>query len=155
MIRCKKKLNEIIDYAEVVYKDKYAAIEKVKNLLKKLYESHFLENFAQTEDFVPTIHFYITNECNLKCKHCYMDAGKSLEDELSEEEIKLFFGKLNKVIGPTTVVLSGGEPLLKRNFMAISEYIRDLGNRTVLITNGTLIDKKNARKIANLFDIFR
>ncbi|MCC7087704.1 MAG: radical SAM protein [Dehalococcoidia bacterium] len=48
-----------------------------------------------------------------------------------------------------SVLLSGGEPLMRPELFAFAEYARRLGPRTVLSTNGTLIDGATARRIHN------
>ena len=34
-----------------------------------------------------SLHLYLTNACNLRCPHCYMNAGKTGDNELTYEEI--------------------------------------------------------------------
>jgi sulfatase maturation enzyme AslB (radical SAM superfamily) len=34
------------------------------------------------------VHFSITNECPLRCKHCYVEAGEKLSNELTLNEVK-------------------------------------------------------------------
>jgi len=40
----------------------------------------------------------ITYACNLKCKHCYANAGKPLQDELTTKEAKQCIDKLARVL---------------------------------------------------------
>ena len=37
-----------------------------------------------------------TNRCNLKCKHCYQDAGTNFEDELSTDEGKKLIDEITR-----------------------------------------------------------
>ena len=60
----------------------------------------------------------ITYACNLKCKHCYANAGKKLEHELTTEEAKRVIDILDKVSVPI-ISFSGGEPLAHPNFYKI------------------------------------
>lgn len=53
----------------------------------------------------------ITYACNLRYKHCYANAGRALEDELTTEEAEQVIDKLNRVSVPI-IAFSGGEPLV-------------------------------------------
>ena len=58
--------------------------------------------------------FIVTNSCNLRCKHCFVDAGLKIENELSIEEKYKAIDNLHK-LGIKKVTFSGGEPLLDKN----------------------------------------
>jgi putative heme d1 biosynthesis radical SAM protein NirJ2 len=87
-----------------------------------------------------------TKACNLKCRHCYRDAGKKEGDELSLEEAKSLLEEI-ELAGFKIVVLSGGEPLLREDIFEIISYGKKLGLRIVLGTNGTLITREVAKKL--------
>lgn len=56
-------------------------------------------------------------------------------------------------LGAKTLVLTGGEPMLRRDLLEIAAYARDLGLRVNMITNATLLrDAATAERIAELFD---
>lgn len=79
-----------------------------------------------------------TQACNIKCIHCYRDAGARRGDELSTAEgIKL----LDEIArsGFKIMVFSGGEPLLRPDIFELVSHARSLGMRPVLGTNGMLI----------------
>lgn len=86
--------------------------------------------------------FAITPYCNFKCKHCYISnsyyniLNKPL---LSIDEIINIISQLEE-LGVIIILLTGGEPLLHKNFNEIWEYIYKKGIRTILFTNGSLID---------------
>ena len=81
----------------------------------------------------------ITRRCNLLCAHCRAGAENvSYEDELSTEEcFSLIDGILE--VGKPMLILTGGEPLLRRDVFQIGRYATERGLRVVLGTNGTLI----------------
>ncbi|MEE1190169.1 MAG: radical SAM protein, partial [Bacteroidales bacterium] len=83
------------------------------------------------------MHLFLTNKCNLRCRHCYMFSGESYENELSEKEIKdLLFGfKENK---GKYLILSGGEVATRKDFFNIVEYAHNIGLEVSIMTNGTL-----------------
>lgn len=86
----------------------------------------------------------ITGRCNLQCRHCYL--GESLHQDLSLEQVKNILREFEEVQG-LRLLLSGGEPLLHQNFWEINEILRDHPFRSVLLSNGTLIDKGVAKRL--------
>lgn len=51
-----------------------------------------------------------TNQCNLKCVHCYQDAKERQERELSTQEAMKMIDEIAKA-GFKIMIFSGGEPL--------------------------------------------
>ncbi|MBQ6336270.1 MAG: radical SAM protein [Ruminococcus sp.] len=98
-----------------------------------------------------TIGWDITHMCNLRCKHCYADAGKCSEHEFTLEEIKKVVDELDE-LGAVLIALSGGEPLMRRDICDIISYIRKKGIEVFLNTNGTMLTKEriNALRDAGL-----
>ena len=92
------------------------------------------------------ISWNITKECNLKCQHCYRDAGDKAYNELNLEEGKKLLDEL-KALNFRLVVFSGGEPLLREELFDWIAYACSIGLVSVLGTNGMLIDKKCAQKL--------
>jgi radical SAM protein with 4Fe4S-binding SPASM domain len=90
----------------------------------------------------------ITNKCNLKCKHCYSNAGKAIKDELTTDEAKKAIDTLDKSSVPA-IAFSGGEPLVRRDIFEITKYASDKGIYVACATNGTLITKEKAREMKN------
>jgi radical SAM protein with 4Fe4S-binding SPASM domain len=86
----------------------------------------------------------ITRECNLACKHCYLDARGPARDELNLEEGIRLIDELATLKVPV-LILTGGEPLLSRNFYDYVQHAKEAGVRCVLSTNGTLITPEVAR----------
>jgi len=59
---------------------------------------------------IPTpalVSFGITRQCDLKCKHCYSDAGEREADELSTEEAKRVISDVAE-LGARLIILDGG-----------------------------------------------
>jgi radical SAM protein with 4Fe4S-binding SPASM domain len=79
----------------------------------------------------------VTNKCNLACKHCYLRSGNS---DLPVEAIEKTFNEFED-IGGIRLMVSGGEPLLHKDFRKINELIRRYDFRAILLTNGTLLNK--------------
>ncbi|MGI6092462.1 MAG: putative heme d1 biosynthesis radical SAM protein NirJ2 [Negativicutes bacterium] len=87
-----------------------------------------------------------TQACNIKCIHCYRDAGTRRSDELSTEEGKKLLSEMAKA-GFKIIILSGGEPLFRSDIYELISHARSVGMRPVLGTNGILITDEVAVKL--------
>ena len=95
----------------------------------------------------PVVVWNITSQCNLKCRHCYIEATESAKDnEMTTEEGKAFIDDLSEMKIPV-LMFSGGEPLVRRDLFELAAYAVEKGLRIVLSTNGTLIDDFTAQLI--------
>jgi radical SAM protein with 4Fe4S-binding SPASM domain len=95
----------------------------------------------------PVVMWNLTGHCNLACQHCYMDASREAREEMSLEESIRLVDELADMKVPI-LIFTGGEPLLSRNFYALAFHAREVGLRTVISTNGTLITPEVARLLA-------
>jgi len=90
----------------------------------------------------------ITRRCNLKCVHCR--SSSELEavghPDFSLEEAKRVIDDISSYASPV-VVLSGGEPLLRKDVFDIARYGSNKGLRMCLATNGTLVTDEICEKI--------
>ena len=96
----------------------------------------------------PIVFWNITWACNLRCVHCYINAGPTPgPGELGRDEA-LRVAKELIDYGVPMVVLSGGEPLIRRDFWDILGVLSG-GTRVGVSTNGTLITRSTAKRLAN------
>jgi len=97
----------------------------------------------------PVVAWNITRACNLHCKHCYSNSDSRCgEHELSTTEAKTVIDDLAQ-FGVPVILFSGGEPILRQDLFELIEHSRTRGIKTVLSTNGTLIDEAIAAKIVS------
>ena len=87
-----------------------------------------------------------TNQCNLKCVHCYQDAEEVDERELSTAEAKKMIGEIARA-GFKIMIFSGGEPLLRPDIYELVAHAASCGLRPVFGTNGTLITDEVAVRL--------
>jgi len=88
-----------------------------------------------------------TKQCNLKCKHCYENAGpKPAPDELTTEEAKKAIDDFESA-GVVAISFSGGEPLARKDFLEVAKYAADKEFYVSVASNGTLITKTVAQKM--------
>lgn len=92
------------------------------------------------------ISWNVTNACNLRCAHCYRDAGEKIKEELNTQEGKALLRQIAQA-GFKIMIFSGGEPLMREDIFELVEYARQLGLRPVFGTNGVLISPEIAQKL--------
>ncbi len=80
----------------------------------------------------------ITNFCNLRCLHCYSAADKPHPDELTTEEAEGVIRQLAEA-GVIILGLSGGEPLLRKDWRRLVGLAVDSGLLVAIGSNGTPI----------------
>lgn len=88
----------------------------------------------------------LTKRCNLRCAHCYLDAGEAGRGELSTEEALRVVEQCARA-GTELLIISGGEPLMRKDLFQIAGHASSLGVAVVLGTNGTLITEETIRRI--------
>ncbi|MDD5155133.1 MAG: radical SAM protein [Candidatus Omnitrophica bacterium] len=88
----------------------------------------------------------ITARCNNNCRHCYVnlpaDDKKARESELSPAGIKSIAGQAID-LGALWCLITGGEPLLREDFLDIYLYLKQKGLLVSVFTNATLISDKH------------
>ena len=95
----------------------------------------------------PVVVWNITSQCNLKCRHCYIEATEAAKDnEMTTAEGMTFIDDLAEMKVPV-LMFSGGEPLVRPDLFELAAYAVEKGLRIVLSTNGTLIDDFTAQLI--------
>ncbi len=92
-------------------------------------------------------HLDITYRCNERCQHCYLDHDD--KGEMPTREIKGVLDQLAD-IGVLFLVVSGGEPLLRKDWFEILSHARALSFNVKLKTNALLIGEREATWIREL-----
>ena len=92
----------------------------------------------------------LTFRCNLKCQHCYVTHCQSDyadQKELTYPEIQTI---LDQIVdeGCLWFLLTGGEPLVRPDFLDIYTYAKRKGLLVTLFTNGTLLTPRIADYLA-------
>ena len=87
---------------------------------------------------VEHVYIELLARCNLRCAHCFMSGAPERTETLEREEV---FALLDTfaAAGGRYVTLSGGEPLLYRQFEDVARYAIALGLYSTVITNGTVL----------------
>lgn len=96
----------------------------------------------------PVVIWNLIRRCNLTCKHCYaLSADHDYAGELTLDEVFAVMEDL-KAFDVPALILSGGEPLLRPDIFEIAARARAMGFYTGLSSNGTLIDRPMAERVA-------
>lgn len=93
--------------------------------------------------------FVVTLKCIMKCRMCYI--WKNTENNLSELTLQEWKSVVKALRGfldtKYDIILSGGEPLLKKDILDLIAFSAKTGYRMSLETNAYLIDKELAKAI--------
>jgi radical SAM protein with 4Fe4S-binding SPASM domain len=86
----------------------------------------------------------ITARCNLNCRHCYINLPAAdrtaANKELSFDEIREIVDEAVS-LGALWCLVTGGEPLLRDDFLEIYLYLKRKGLLVTVFTNATLVNK--------------
>lgn len=82
----------------------------------------------------------LTHRCNLRCVHCYLNghARSSFREELGINRIVSLIDEITEA-GCLSLVITGGEPLLRNDFADIYSHAKLNGLIVTVFTNGTCI----------------
>jgi len=81
-----------------------------------------------------------TGKCNLNCRHCYQDTGQETRDLTTTQSFRVVDQLADA--GVVALGFSGGEPLLRKDFLAIARHATRRGMYCTLASNGTLITRE-------------
>ena len=98
---------------------------------------------------VYSISWNLTQRCNLHCAHCYMSAfaGADTAQELSTQECRRVIDEIAAANPNVFLILTGGEPLLRKDLFDLAACSADKGFTVVLGTNGVLLRDQQARQM--------
>jgi len=89
----------------------------------------------------------VTRSCNLACMHCRASSLQGpYAGELTTDECLSLLDDVAAFSKPV-IILTGGEPLLRKDIFEIAAHGDGLGLRMVMATNGTLVTEDVARKM--------
>jgi len=106
-----------------------------------------VERKVNALDSLKMIAWEVTRSCNLACSHCR--ASSKFGPYLNELTTKECFQLIDELasFGSLLVILTGGEPLLRKDIFQIIEYGHKQGLKLVMAPNGTLLNEENVKKI--------
>jgi MoaA/NifB/PqqE/SkfB family radical SAM enzyme len=103
------------------------------------------------------IQWHLTERCNLRCSHCYQSGSHGM-DELSFDEIRGVSEEVSEMLAAWSEIydikfspsfnITGGEPFLRQDLFDILDHLGGRGFELYILTNGTLIDREKAVRLA-------
>jgi radical SAM protein with 4Fe4S-binding SPASM domain len=96
-----------------------------------------------------TLHFNVTNTCNLSCSFCYIDAVKAKTLDIPLSRVQTLAEEASD-LGCKRVIVSGGELFARRDWLEICLAFDAFGIEVSLVTNGTLIDEAAAQSLTEI-----
>lgn len=89
--------------------------------------------------YLQSIHWSVTGQCNLRCKHCYMNAPDYKYKDMTTKECLEIIDQMEEA-NVSSVSITGGEPFMREDIWILLEYICQKGIAiTQLYTNGILV----------------
>jgi AdoMet-dependent heme synthase len=93
------------------------------------------------------VSYAVTRACNLSCLHCHVSAKEAMPDELNLKEAMRVIDEMAS-LGTQAVIFSGGEPLLRKDFvLQLASYCDDVGIIPAMLSNGLLITPETALQL--------
>ncbi len=99
--------------------------------------------------FPEVIHIDITDQCNLKCRHCRGNLYPTREGYTFDTLKKRLSEIISDYHSIKWVKISGGEPLLYDRLFDLIAFLHRAGIKTILQTNGTLLSEACLNKLKN------
>lgn len=151
----KRKFNKLsLDECKAVESGKIEEIDDLKILnIGFIRDSSFKiqkGNYIFIETKTPLKAFWdITEVCNARCIHCFTNAGEKASGELTTKQA---FSVIDELVrhGIMGIAFSGGEPMIRDDFIEILQYSADRGMLISFTTNGVLLNLDKIIKITEL-----
>ena len=141
-----KTETEILENDYDIFIKELKALEDSNPLTEKITNNDFNELLESKE--ITNCMIEITNRCQFKCDHCYVD--KNRKNDMDFKSYKKIIDELFE-INCFTIILTGGEPLLNKDFKKMYLYAKEKGMRVGINTNGFLINDE----IIKLFNKYK
>lgn len=107
-----------------------------------------VESDMRKDDEKMDLSIFITEQCNLRCKHCGYVEGKMYDHDLSVAEIQRIIDQHLALFPGSTVSFSGGEVTLRDDCLELLEYACARTPKVNFNTNGLLLTPEMAARLA-------
>jgi len=109
--------------------------------MKRIGLGSFHSELSKSDQHPLTGHIDLTYRCNLNCIHCYCKGSEDKDRELTTAEWKKILDEIHRE-GCIWLTFSGGDPLVRNDFLELYSYAKRKGFIITIFTNGqTFIDK--------------
>jgi len=121
--------------------------------MNKLLKQALFREFKKNETKLHELNYLFwecTTRCNLNCRHCGSDCSK--DSQYKDMPLDHFLKALDTINNSSdnfTVVITGGEPLLRKDIELCGREIKKRGMRWGLVSNGYLYDEQKHISLLN------
>ncbi len=124
-----------------------AAMESIK--LKHMHELFLYKQELRKKPQLRRLFLELTLRCNENCLHCGSRCGDVASEEMPAERYYELLDKISRDFSRRLPMLciTGGEPLLRKEFPEIMAYAKGLGFRWGMTSNATLIDEEKIKML--------
>lgn len=124
--------------------------ESVSNVIMQI-EAKKFDNPVKIENNEKNVYIYLTNNCNERCRHCYMYAG---DLKIEEMEADRWIDILNglKQVGCEGVTFTGGEITVYKGFDKLLKHAHSIGLLVTVLSNGILWSDKLIEELHSYID---
>ncbi|MFA9388317.1 MAG: radical SAM protein [Prolixibacteraceae bacterium] len=129
--------------------------DEIKDFTDKLNKEGWLREGlpVNNEKLLNSVYLNLTDACNYRCVYCYQGKAKTerpLNHFMSLKHVEYIVSKIKKINPNSKIILTGGEPFLHKNILAICKFINELEMSFTILTNGSLINDTTASVLATL-----
>lgn len=110
-------------------------------------------NLLSPKQTVDNILLEVTKRCNLNCIHC-MEGGSDDTGEMTQKEIEQIIDQI-RMLGVYRLVLTGGEPFMRKDMVEIIRKANNSFIKTVVFTNGLLITEEMLQEMQGMNVLLR
>ncbi len=143
--------NYILKQKSIDYLFKKFNEKDVNFVLGQIIDREFLKKEIKFSNNQDSLYIYLTNNCNLRCKHCYMYSGKPKINELDKEEwFKIIKNAANN--GIKHITFTGGEILTYKYWYEVLNFTKKNNITVTVLTNGTLWSEEDIKKCKDIVD---
>ena len=155
--------SKIKDMSWMMFEGSPFLSQEEKEIMDKLVEEGIVELTRNLQPFSPeqqyryypnrylrAVHWAITGHCNCRCKHCYMSAPTGKIEEYSTQECMNIIDQMEEA-GIQVVSLTGGEALVRKDFIQLVERITRAGIKiTTIMSNGLLVNEPLLQRLEEI-----
>lgn len=122
--------------------------EKINYLRTQTKSQIFLDDYFKKKPQLISFQIEITSKCNERCVHCYIPH----ENKNCDISPELFYDILKqcKAMGVMDITLSGGEPMLHRDFLSFLHVAKSNDFSVTILSNLTLLTDEIISELKNL-----
>lgn len=97
---------------------------------------------------IPSLTIYLTEECNLRCRHCAIVEGRMPQTKMDGDAVATLIREHTALHPGALVSFLGGEPLLHPQWLDLVDLALKNAGRVSISTNGLLLTGETARRLA-------